>query len=50
VPGTIRIEVELAARELDQLAAPRLEEAKGDGYRVGEVMSSDWSTRTRLRD
>ena len=40
-PGTIRIEVELAARELDQLAAPRLEEAKGEGDTVGEVMSAD---------
>ncbi len=40
-PGTIRVEVELAARELDQLAAPRLEEAKGEGDTVGEVMSSD---------
>ena len=40
-PGTIRIEVELAARELDQLAAPRLEEAKGEGDTVGEVMFSD---------
>jgi sulfide:quinone oxidoreductase len=39
-PGTIRIEVELAARELDQLAAPRLEEAQGEGETVGEVMSS----------
>lgn len=40
-PGSIRIEVELAARELDQLAAPRLEEATGEGDTVGEVMSSD---------
>jgi CBS domain-containing protein len=40
-PGTVRIEVELVARELDQLAAPRLEEAKGEGETVGEVMSSD---------
>jgi sulfide:quinone oxidoreductase len=39
--GTVRIEVELAARDLDQLAAPRLEEAKGEGDTVGEVMSSD---------
>ena len=40
-PGTIRIEVELADRDLDQLAAPRLEEAKGEGDTVGELMSSD---------
>jgi sulfide:quinone oxidoreductase len=40
-PGAIRIEVELAARELDQAAAPRLEEAQGEGETVGEVMSAD---------
>lgn len=42
-PGTIRVEVELAARELDQLAAPRLDEARGEGEgdTVGEAMSSD---------
>jgi sulfide:quinone oxidoreductase len=39
--GTIRIEVELAARELKHLAAPRLEEAKGEGGTVGEAMSSE---------
>ena len=39
--GTIRIEVELEAREVDQLAAPRLEESKGEGDTVGEVMSAD---------
>jgi sulfide:quinone oxidoreductase len=40
-PGTIQIEIELAARELDQLAAPRLEEAKGEGATVGEAMTAD---------
>lgn len=40
-PGAVQIEVELAARELAQLAAPRLQEAKGEGDTVGEVMSAD---------
>lgn len=40
-PGTIRIEVDLAAREVDQLAAPRLEKRQGEGEIVGDVMSSD---------
>ena len=40
-PGAIQIEVELAGGELDQLAAPRLAEAKGEGDTAGEVMSAD---------
>jgi sulfide:quinone oxidoreductase len=40
-PETIRIEVELEAQELEKFAAPRVEEAKGEGGTVGEVMSSD---------
>ncbi|MEP7159269.1 MAG: CBS domain-containing protein [Chloroflexota bacterium] len=41
-PGAVQIEVELAALELDQLAAPPLEEAKGEGGdTVGEAMSAD---------
>jgi sulfide:quinone oxidoreductase len=40
-PGSIRVEVELEAREVDQLAAPRLEVAKGEGDTVAEVMCSD---------
>ena len=38
-PGTVPIEVELAARELDRLAAPLLEEPKGEGDTVVEAMS-----------
>jgi sulfide:quinone oxidoreductase len=40
-PGTIQIEVELVAGELDQLAAPRPEEATGEGDTVGAVMFAD---------
>jgi sulfide:quinone oxidoreductase len=40
-PGAIRIEVELAAPEVEQLAEPRLEEVEGGGDTVAEVMSSD---------
>jgi len=40
-PGAMRIEVELAAREMDRLAAPRLEAVQGEGDTVGEAMSSD---------
>jgi CBS domain-containing protein len=39
-PGTIRIEVDLAARDLDGLAAPRLE-ATGQGDTAAEAMSAD---------
>lgn len=41
VPGALQIEVELAARELDQLAAPRFESGESEGDTVGEVMSTD---------
>jgi len=40
-PGTIQIEVELAARELDRLTAPRLAEAEREGDTAGEAMSPD---------
>ena len=40
-PGAVRIEVELAAGEMERLAAPRLEEARGEGDTVGEAMSRD---------
>jgi sulfide:quinone oxidoreductase len=40
-PATVRIEVPLVVREVEQLAGPRLEEAQGEGETVGAVMSSD---------
>ena len=40
-PAAVRVEVQLVAQELDQLAGPRLEEAQGEGETVGAVMSSD---------
>jgi sulfide:quinone oxidoreductase len=40
-PGAVQIEVELAALEVDQLAAPRLVSGEDEGDTVGEVMSAD---------
>lgn len=40
-PGAFRVEVELAAEEMDRLAAPRFEEVQGEGDTVGEAMSAD---------
>ena len=40
-PGAVQIDVDLAARELDQLAAPRFEPEEGEGDTVAEVMSTD---------
>ena len=40
-PGAVQIDVELAAAELDQLAAPRFEPEEGEGDTVAEVMSTD---------
>ena len=40
-PGAVQIEVELAARELDQLAAPWFEPGESEDETVGEVMSAD---------
>lgn len=40
-PGVVQIEVEFAARELAQLAAPRFEPLESEGDTVGEVMSTD---------
>jgi sulfide:quinone oxidoreductase len=40
-PGSVRIDVALAAEEMDRLAAPRLEDVQGEGDTVGGAMSSD---------
>jgi len=39
--GAVEVEIDVAALELDQLVAPRLEPREGEGDTVGERMSAD---------